>query len=92
MAAGNHAALYHSVNQFHRAVMPQSEPGRNNGDGRPQRGRQALYCEQELMLLRFKAVIAGGLLTEVEKLANRVAQFSELAVIREGEIGGNRLD
>ena len=66
--------------------MPQAEPGGNNGNGRPQCGWQTLYCQQELMLLRFKTIVAGGLLTKVEELTNRIAQFGELAVSREGEI------
>jgi len=44
------------------------------------------------MLLGFKAVVASGLLTEVEELTNGVAEFGELAISGEGEIGrGGRM-
>ncbi len=74
--ADNCAAFCQSINQFDSAVMAQHEALRERTYRRARIPRQSFDRQQQLMLLRFQAVLSCGLFREVQKLAYAVAEFS----------------
>jgi hypothetical protein len=61
--------------------MPQAKPGRHCLDRRTRSRGQAFDSEKQLMLLRLNSVRSRSFLTEVEKLANPVAELCNSPVL-----------
>jgi hypothetical protein len=78
---GDEAALLGAANQLVRRVVLQLEPLRQVTDGRQAVDGHPLHREQELVLLRLEAGLAGGPLAEVQEAADPIAQLGEDAVL-----------
>ena len=69
------------VDQFDRAVMLDLQPLCQFSDSGPGSRRQAFQCQHQLMLTRFQPRVAGGLLAEVKKAADLIAQLCQRFVV-----------
>jgi hypothetical protein len=58
-------------------------------DGRPGIVGEASQSQQQLVLLRLQAVLAGRFRAELQEAANLVAEFRQRAVFGWGEINGH---
>ena len=75
------AGVFQAVDQFHGAVMLDEEARRDLSNSRLHVIRQAMDCEQKLMLLGLDAVFLCGSLAEVEESADLAAELGEVAVL-----------
>jgi hypothetical protein len=80
------AGFRQPVHQFNRAVVFDEQPGGKFPDGRCYILRQALQCQQELMLFGLDAGLSGNALAERNKLPDLPAEFRQMAVIFSREI------
>jgi len=83
---GDRALGLESIHQLDRAVMFDEQTRRNLADRRPDLLRKSLHGEQELMLLRFDAVLLGRGLAEMKKLPDLPAKFGQVAILANGKI------
>jgi hypothetical protein len=78
-------ALRQTIGQFDGAVVAELQPFRQNSDPRAQILRKPFDGQQELMLAWFYLRLACRLFTEVQELADLVAQLGERLIIRQGK-------
>lgn len=70
-----------TVDQLHRAVMPQLHPiGKGSDRGAEVRGKP-FDGQQQLVLLGIKPCLAGSQLAEVQEASNLMAEFRQRAII-----------
>ena len=69
--AGHRAPRFEAIDQLHRAVMLEKQPRGNLPDSRLHIFRKPVYRQQQLMLLRLDAMLAGGGFAERKELAAR---------------------
>jgi hypothetical protein len=68
-------------------VVLHAEALGDGADGRAHALGQAAYGEQQLVLLRFDAGVARGLLAEGDELSDLVAEGGQGTVVGEGDSG-----
>jgi hypothetical protein len=82
VAAFHGAMIDETVQQFHCAVVPKTQPLRKRGDSRTSARRHAFQGEKKLVLLRLNPLRTGSLFAEVKELTNAVPKLGKLAVTR----------
>jgi len=81
MRPGHSAVRFEAIDQLDRTVMLQKQTRGNLADGWLQTCRKPVYCQQQLMLLRLDAVLAGGGFAERKELADLPPEFREIAIL-----------
>jgi hypothetical protein len=81
MVLNNGSVRDGAVDQLDRTVMAKAQPLGKRSDRGPDAFGQTLDGEHQLVLLRIDTVITRRLLAEVQKLADTVAKFGDLAVL-----------
>src|SRR5690242_19810219 len=77
-----HSADHQPIDEFHRAVVPQTQLLRESGDSGTRAAGQAFYGKQKLMLVRFDAFGTGSFFAEMQELPNAAPELGELAKAR----------
>ena len=75
-----------TIAQLDGGVVADVQPAGNFRDRRVNVFRQALQCEQQLMVLRIDAIGASRLFAEMQEAPDLVAEFGERAVIVRAQI------
>jgi len=74
------ASFFQPVDEPHGAMMANQQVGGQHADRRPFRRLKPANRQHHLMLLRFQALAAGCLFTEVQKSADVIAEVGEGAI------------
>jgi hypothetical protein len=75
VAAQNSATFDQTIDQFHCAVMAETQTFRQSFDCRTSASRQTFQGQQKLVLLRLNAVQARRLFAELQKLADMMPEL-----------------
>ena len=82
MSACYCSLLHEPVNKFYSTVMAQAESFRKRPDGGTTSRRQPFYGQEHLVLLGFDSLRTSGFFTQVQELADAIAELGKLSVSR----------